>query len=210
MAVLKTGLVSSEIDGRGQQRLRVTPPPEEIHTEVFVDKMTHFVHKQKAFKKLSSAPAKDIKRTGWVKKVGGKEGWEEARGEEIQYLKKASFVCMHILPSQACSPGHSGFLDHSACCEKGQGRKVSNTPSDAECLPRSLSGCGPSGACSGLADRLEGEVSRSEQQKYKVPLGPPPRESGGPSGIRTLVGQLTEVFNGLDVIVAQVKSIQFL
>lgn len=103
------------------------------------------------------------------KKEGGKEGGRlggRKKREEIWYLrniKNADLV--RVLPNRACSPECSGSLGHSAYCEKGQGRKVLNTPLDAECLPRSLSDCGLSGACSGLADRLEDEVSRSKQQR---------------------------------------------
>lgn len=103
-------------------------------------------------------------------------------GGEIRFLK------IHVLPNQACFPGRPGFLDHSAYCGKGQGRKVSNTPLDAECLPQSLSDCGPSAGCSGPADRLQGEVSRSKQQRYETLLEPPPGESGGQNGIKTPLG----------------------
>lgn len=102
-------------------------------------------------------------------------GW----GGEIRSLK------MHVLPNQACSPGCPGFLDHSAYCGKGQGHKVSNTPLDAECLPQSLSDCGPSARCSGPADRLQGKVSTSKQQRYETLLEPPPGESGRQNGIKT-------------------------
>ena len=173
------------------------------HAETFAGEMARRLG-------IQATPAPHTKRTDWEKEEpGGKEG------REIRYLQNASFERVHVLPSQACSPGRSGFRDHSAYCGKGRGRKVSNTPLDAECLPRSLSDCGPSGACSGPAGRLEGEAGRSKRRRYTNPSEPPPGERGGRSGTEKGPwgrgwGHLTEVFNGLDEIVAQVEGIQLL
>lgn len=103
------------------------------------------------------------------KERGGEGGMKQKKRDLLsrEHFKNASFGG-GVLPNRACSPECPGSWDHSAYCGKDQGRKVSNTPLDAEYLPPSLSGCALSGACSGQAGRLEGKVSRSKQQRYQT------------------------------------------
>lgn len=141
------------------------------------------------------------------------------RRRDLTSKEHQSMQGLCVLPNQGWSPGCSGSLGHSADCGKDQGRRVLGSPSDAGRLPPSPGGCGLSGACSGLAGRLEGEVSRGKQQRYTTAacpqdatLEPPPGKAVGTVALGKTPrgGVLTEVFNGLDVIVAEVQSVQFL
>lgn len=139
-----------------------------IHTEIFVgETIQHLALKTLQLKiQRGKKSVMGVKKAG--RKEGGREGGErEKRSAVYRTQDNASCVRVCVLPGWACSRECSGSLGHSACCGKGQGHRVSNIPWDAERLPRSLSGCGPSGACWGPAGRLEGEVGRSKRHGWK-------------------------------------------